>query len=390
MENSFELSTVYVANVFGIILIGVLLAGNIWRFRERNPESAYLQLILFFSFCGCVLDPIAFTADGKPGTWARIIVYGGNALLYLADMFGTFFWLLFLAEHLNTRFTIVHRYILGAALITGTILVILNNFVPIIFDVSYNNVYVRKGGYWFYMVIDYGFLIDSLVIYFICKRKGGLLKSFPIWIYFIPLIIGTVIQSLFYGISVISASIAVSIAGIFATLQSERIFRDKLTGVFNYTYLEYLNREYSKKKNLQVTGLLIDINAFNVINQNFGHANGNKILIQIAKILNRAIGELGIIIRYSSDEFIAFINTQNEMAVSMCITRIKSGLSGMNSFNSSYKLSACICSQSYDNSKSMNDFIDNITRTMNEEKTSFYTQTQINRRQEEPSSLTDN
>lgn len=383
MESTFELTTVYVSNIFGIVLIGVLLAGNIWRFRERGTENAFLQLILFFAFCGCVIDPIAYTADGKPGSLARIVVYGSNALLYLTDMFGSFFWLLFLAEHLNARFSIAHRYILGAALITGTIMVILNNFVPFIFDVSLENVYERKIGYWFYAAIDYGFLIDSLILYFICKRKGGLFKSFPVWVYFIPLTLGTVIQSLYYGISAISASLAVSIAGVFATLQSERVFRDKLTGVFNYTYLEYLNREYAKKKNLHVTGLLIDINSFQSINMNYGHAAGNKALIKMAKVLNRSIGELGIIIRYSADEFIAFVNTQNEMAISMCITRIRSGISEANDFNSSYKLSVRICSQSYDTSKSMNDFIDSISRSMTEEKTSYYTQSQFNKRQQQ-------
>ena len=380
MESAFELTAVYATNIFGIVLIGVLLAGNIWRLREKGAENAYLQLILFFAFCGCVLDPIAYTADGRPGSWARIIVYGSNALLYLADMFGTLFWLFFLAEHLNARFSMVHRYLLGAAIITGIGLIILNNFVPIIFDVSADNIYKRMNGYWIYMAIDYSILLDSLILYFLCKQKGGLLKSFPVWIYFIPLTIGAVIQSLFYGISVISSCIAISIAGVFATLQSERVYRDKLTGVFNYTYLDYLNREYTKKKKLQITGLLININAFKGINQDYGRAAGNKALVKMAKILNRAIGELGIIIRYSSDEFIAFVNTQNEMAVSMCIKRIRSALSEANSFNSSYKLSVCICSQAYDTSKTMNDFIDDITRAMSEEKNNYYMQSQFNRR----------
>ena len=105
MESVFELRTVYVSNIFGIVLVAVLLAGNIWRFREKGTENAFLQLILFFAFCGCILDPIAYTADGHPGPLARIVVYGSNALLYLTDMFGTFFWLLFLAEHLNARFS---------------------------------------------------------------------------------------------------------------------------------------------------------------------------------------------------------------------------------------------------------------------------------------------
>lgn len=43
MESTFELTTVYVSNIFGIVLIGVLLAGNIWRFREKGAENAFFS-----------------------------------------------------------------------------------------------------------------------------------------------------------------------------------------------------------------------------------------------------------------------------------------------------------------------------------------------------------
>ena len=379
MEPTFELTAVYATNIFGIVLLGVLLAGNIWRFREKGSENAYLQLLLLFTFCTCVLDPIAYTADGRPGTIARIFVYGGNDLLYLTNMFSSFFWLMFLAEHLNYRFSTAHRNTLGFAIVLGLVLVILNNFIPIIFDVSANNVYTRRY-FWIYTIIDYGLMLDSLIIYFICTHKGGPLKSFPIWIFFAPIIAGTIAQSLFYGISAISSCTAIAIAGVFSSIHGERVYRDKLTNVYNFAYLAILGREYKKKKDLHVTGILVNINCFKKINQDYGRVTGNKVLVQMTKILNRAVGELGLIVRYSSDEFIAFINTTNEMAVSMCITRIRSSLNELNTFSNSYKLTTCICSQSFDPSKSMDDFIDEITRSMQEEKTSYYTQLQYNRR----------
>lgn len=379
MEQSFELTAVYATNIFGIVLLGVLQAGNIWRFKEKSSENAYLQLLLFFTFCTCVLDPIAFTADGRPGTLARILVYGSNGLLYLTNMFSGLFWLLFLSEHLNFRFSMAHRNILGFIIVLGLVLVILNNFVPIIFDVSASNVYTRQH-FWIYTVIDYGLLLDSLIIYFICKHKGGPLKSFPVWIFFFPIIIGTVIQSLVYGISAISSCTAIAIAGLFSSIHGERVYRDKLTNVYNYAYLENLGRQYKKIDNLQVTGILVNINGFKKINQDYGRVVGNKVLVKMAKILNRAVGELGLIVRYSSDEFLIFINTTNEMAVSMCITRIRSSLNELNTFSNSYKLTTCICSQGYNESKSMDDFIDDITRSMQEEKASYYTQLQYNRR----------
>ena len=380
MEPTFELTAVYATNIFGIVLLAVLIAGNAWRFRERGSENAYLQLLLFFTFCTCVLDPIAYTADGRPGTIARIFVYGSNELLYLTNMFSGVFWLLFLAEHLNYRFSTAHRNVLGFSIVLGLVLVILNNFVPIIFDISANNVYTRRY-FWIYTIIDYGLLLDSLIIYLICKHRGGPLKSFPVWIFFFPIIAGTVAQSLFYGISAISSCTAIAIAGVFSSIHGERVYRDKLTNVYNYAYLANLGRAYKKKKELHVTGILVNINGFKKINHDYGRVIGNKVLVQMTKILNRAVGELGIIVRYSSDELLAFINTTNEMAVSMCITRIRSSINEINTFSNSYKLSTCICSQSYDPSKSMNDFVDEITRSMQEEKTSYYTQLQYSHRE---------
>lgn len=382
MESAFELTTVYVSNIFGIVLIGVLVVGNLWRLSERNAENTYLLLILFFSFCGCVLDPISYTADGRPGTIARVVVYASNTLLYLADLFGTFFWLLFLAEHLKWRFPAMHRNFLAALIVIGVAVAILNNFVPIAFDVNENNAYVRKGGFWLYMAIDYGFLVNSVAIYLICRHRGGIFKSFPILIYFVPLVIGTVVQSLFYGVSAISASIAVSIAGVFATLQSERVFKDRLTGVFNYAYLDYLKRLYARKKDVCVAGILVNVNGFKAINHNYGRVAGNQLLMRFAKILTQSIGELGSVIRYSGDEFIAFLNTQNEIAVSVCITRIKSRVSEFNkSVQRPYKLSVCFSSLNYDCNKGMDDFIDEIYRNMREEKIAYYSQPQNDRRE---------
>lgn len=381
MESAFELTTVYVTNIFGIVLIGVLLAGNLWRLRENSTENTYLLLILFFAFCGCILDPVAYTADGKPGTIARFLVYGGNTLLYLSDLFGTLFWLLFLAQHLQWRFSILHRNVLAGAMILGVAIAILNNFVPISFDVSLSNVYERKYGFWLYIVLDYGILIDSIIIYLICRRRGGLLKSFPILIYFIPLTAGVLTQAFFYGISVISASIAVSIAGVFASLHSERVFRDKMTGAFNYTYLEYLSMQYAKQKNPEITGLMLNINEFRRVNRELGHATGNKILRKTATIMRKAIGELGIIARYSGDEFIAILNTQNEIAISVCITRIKSGISEYNKRHLNQKISFCLCTLDYDNSKGIDEFIDALSLAMQDEKLVYYSQNDNNRRE---------
>jgi len=185
MENT--LTAVYVANAFGVVLICMLLISNFGRLREKNSESKQLLLLILCTFLGCLTDPLVCTADGQPGELNRAIVLIGNSLLYLVDMCGTFLWLAFLLSHLKVKLSLSHRYILHSALMLGGAIILVNFFLPIIFEIQDNNTYVRRTGYWLYCFIDYGFMLDSLVMYMICRYKGGSMKSIPIGIYLAPL-----------------------------------------------------------------------------------------------------------------------------------------------------------------------------------------------------------
>lgn len=379
MENT--LTAVYVANAFGVVLICMLLISNFGRLREKNSESKQLLLLILCTFLGCLTDPLVCTADGQPGELNRAIVLIGNSLLYLVDMCGTFLWLAFLLSHLKVKLSLSHRYILHSALMLGGAIILVNFFLPIIFEIQDNNTYVRRTGYWLYCFIDYGFMLDSLVMYMICRYKGGSMKSIPIGIYLAPLLIGTIAQSFFYGISVISASFTVAIAGLMAGLQGERIYKDKLTGLYSYVYLEKLNFDISQSKKNTMAGIMINLNGFKKLNKDIGRVTANFALRDAANIIARGIGELGTVVRLTSDEFVAFVNTQDEMAINMRIASVKTGFSEFNRDpKNSYKISACFCSANLEPGQNLNDFLEILSKRMHEEKLEFYSQGENNRR----------
>lgn len=376
-----SLTAVYVANMFGIVLLCILLVCNWRRLREKTVESNSLLLMILFVFMGCLIDPFVCTADGQPGMLNKIIVLAGNSLLYIADMFSTFFWLVFMLNHLKVKLSLSHRYILQCALMLGVAIIIVNLFMPLVFDVSENNSYTRQAGYWLYCLIDYGMMIDSVVIYLICRHRGGPMKSFPIGICIAPVILGTVMQSMFYGISVISASFTIAIAGVIASLQSKRIYKDRATGAYNYAYLALLEKQYLATRAHNVSGIMINMNGFKKMNKDFGRTVANNALKNVATIIADTIGELGIVVRYTSDEFIAFVNTQDEMAVNMSIASIKSSFSDFNREPKNiYKISACFSTCKFDVRTSMDTFVDELSRRMHFEKMDFYAQGENNRR----------
>ena len=93
---------------------------------------------------------------------------------------------------------------------------------------------------------------------------------------------------------------------------------DELTKIPNrrnfHNKLEYLS-SLQNRSGKQLSLLYIDIDDFKIINDEFGHAAGDKILIEFANILQNSIRKSDLYARWGGEEFIiAFTNTSLEIA----------------------------------------------------------------------------
>lgn len=366
---------IYVVNIFGAVLLSVVAAGNVWRFQRRNIDYFALLIMLILGFLNCIIDPLVFTAEGQSGKLAYYFNIFGNSWLYASNMTCSFLWFVFLSQHICGGVSKVHRSILKVAATIGALGVIVNFFYPFIFVVSENNEYERLWGYWMYTVIDYGVTLDSIIICFWRRLRNRLLTFFPIWVYLFPLMIGTFAQTFIYGISTITAGLAIAIAGVFSSLQNEQIFRDRLTGLYNRSYLDYYLRTFSRRHRESVLiGLMLDLNSFKKINDNFGHSVGDRALINMADILRKSTRKLGVVIRYAGDEFIILLNTQDPAVIDRHIQTIYSNLTRFNrSSKEPYQLSTSIGKGVLDlKTDSLDDFINKIDHEMYENKKAYY------------------
>ncbi|MBQ5462736.1 MAG: GGDEF domain-containing protein [Fibrobacter sp.] len=374
MEPLFNLESIYVANVIGIVLIAVMIVCNLWRFQTRSRSDKNLMMMMFLALISCVADPISYTMKGLPGFTPRFVVYATSTWLFAANMLTSFFWVRFLSFHLNGGMSSRSRIALNTVVLLGLALLLINIFTPIVFYIDENNLYSRTYLYSFFMVVDYMLVFNSIVTYFKAKAKGGFLKFFPIWAYIVPIVIGGMVQALFYGISVIPTSIAVSIAGVLASLQNEMIYHDQLTGLFNRSYMNYLMKKYVNRPNLSITGIMIDLNGFKHINDEFGHAVGDDALLMSARILKSAVSDMGSVIRYAGDEFIILLNTQEDIMVEKGIARIRNFFDKFNKNESKpYVLSVSIGFHKFDmKMESVDTFINIVDARMYEDKKAFY------------------
>lgn len=65
----------------------------------------------------------------------------------------------------------------------------------------------------------------------------------------------------------------------------------------------------SKIGNINLIVCFVDVDELKTVNDNFGHQEGNKILINMAKILKDSIRKTDFVIRMGGDEFlVAFLD----------------------------------------------------------------------------------
>ena len=96
-----------------------------------------------------------------------------------------------------------------------------------------------------------------------------------------------------------------------------RLNRDAMTGLLNhacfYPMLDDAMAESNQKK-MPVTVSIADINSFKHVNDTYGHANGDIILIALAETLQRVCGKHGEVFRYGGEEFAVIFRGDFDLA----------------------------------------------------------------------------
>lgn len=88
---------------------------------------------------------------------------------------------------------------------------------------------------------------------------------------------------------------------------AERVVRDKLTGAFNREFFaKHIQEliEESENQHLMLGVILFDIDHFKCINDTYGHARGDLVLIQVVQLANRTLRQQDLLIRWGGEEFL--------------------------------------------------------------------------------------
>lgn len=87
-------------------------------------------------------------------------------------------------------------------------------------------------------------------------------------------------------------------------------FRDGLTGLYNRKFLDEHTKKLIpqiKRKESNIGVLMLDMDHFKAVNDEYGHDIGDKVLKELARILEENVRESDIVVRYGGEEFIVLL-----------------------------------------------------------------------------------
>lgn len=98
---------------------------------------------------------------------------------------------------------------------------------------------------------------------------------------------------------------------------------DYLTGLYNRRYYEMEKLHIDFYTYLPISIIMADINGLRLINNTFGQAEGDKLIIETAKILKSCCSKNDILARTGGDEFCILMTNTSEISASETVNKVK-------------------------------------------------------------------
>lgn len=361
-----------------VVLLLIFLNVRHQKGKYLLEQKLFLALLLSNALI-LILDSAMWLLDGRKGFFIRGIYLLVTVVYYSLNPVISMIWSLYV-DYLICRDESRLRRMFGWMMVpvcVNAALSFMGIWGNFLFNIDGNNVYHRGKLFYMMAAISYLYLIYTLLFIIVKQKqmkdeKKGY-HAIPILAFAVPPFIGGILQTLFYGVSLIWVSMTISILIIFINFQNYQLYTDHLTGLFNRRQLDnYLQgRLRSGSGGNLIGGIMIDLDSFKEINDIYGHNAGDQALEYSAKIFMNTFRRNDFIARYGGDEFIIIMELEDSGDLMRAIERLKENIRQFNLRTVvPYKIGLSMGYDLFDcrSGKSVTDFLKHIDGLMYRDK----------------------
>ncbi len=309
----------------GIDIIGIIICLLLWfDFGSYSRELKTYDKRLFNLQLSLII--ILFISDITSWIFIELKTYHfatatAIAVYYSLHLFIGTIWIMY-CDYTSDEDK-EHTKKIGKIFLIPSVIIAILSFIsykyPIMFTINDSGEYLRGNYYIVFVVINMFYLFYS--IYLILKqiiknrkKKVHNTKLFVLIIYPILPLVGSIIQTLVYGLNFTWILSTVSLIIVYFKFQNAQLVIDPLTKISNrYRFDAFLDKQFYEQNPDKIMFLaLVDLDKFKMINDNFGHVEGDLVLVEVAKILREQSDFDDFVARLGGDEFVIFGTRKNE------------------------------------------------------------------------------
>ena len=311
-----------------LVVLAFLLAYTA-KYRIKTDNNIFTW-ILIYGLCHVIFDIITVLTVNRIDEVPGGVNYACHILYYAFSIAFTVAYFQYIVT-LTAPIKIQIFFRLGKY-IPAALFAISAFFLPIYY-VEGNGTNYSYGplifmGYGVFVV----YCIFAVILIFTNHKKLEANKKITLYPMTIAMIAVIVVQALIPELLMTSAAITFVCLGLFVSFNNpakeyqEQAYWDAATGIKNKNgykkQLEIMDKKYTKKKT-NVGFLVCDMNGLKVINDKYGHIEGDKLLRAAADILSNSLEKAYDVYRVGGDEFVAIYISPNEAAVQKDIERVR-------------------------------------------------------------------
>lgn len=356
-------------NLAALIIMVIVLIKSVGFSRMASQKKFILALSTQIAFA---LADTLFTAFCH-----RVLPFNGPAVMLfkslhmLLSVAMVYTWFLYF-EGLQGRSFLQERttVVLSSAVIWVVAYALISNlFHQTLFYIDEAGEYRR--GSWYFVV---QMLLPAVYIYASCDRtirNAFANRHTPegrIYIFYtlfpIVLAITGYLQYRFPEFPLVNISMALATLVLYVNSMDEAVSIDPLTQLFNRRqFMRTMSLWFSARNEaVPMYFMIMDVDKFKLINDRFGHTEGDTALVRVADTLRDACSKQRkkvVLARYGGDEFMILVEAAGEDEVKKLITQIERTLREKNSEAAApYRMSLSIGYARLDEAKTIKAVID--------------------------------
>ncbi len=319
-------------NIFSALIVLIVLTslGRLLFKERRNstPDMIFFTYMSLSIFALLLLEAVRWHAFYYPETTSRTIHTLSFILYYALQFAPPSLYLLYVDYHLHQsgkRLTFIAKIVIPvnilAALASAT-----SPLTGLLFSIDDANRYSRGFGFSVYIAIL--FVMTFAGVLLILRGRNSCSKVTLLNLLTFPFVTfaSGLLQILFYGLSITWPMSTTFVIVAAMNIQKIQIHTDHLTGLFNRRSFDnrlHTEVDRSLRYGSPLSLIMMDIDHFKDINDDYGHDIGDRVLVSVAEILRKNTRVTDTVARWGGEEFIILMTETDQARAAYAAEKLR-------------------------------------------------------------------